>query len=152
MLLTNSRLKLPQFLCLVLTLFLLALAPVAGAENPRTFLADYTQISYNLNSGLLSNEVNCVLQTADGFLWVASYAGLERYDGQEFQLMHATDGRPVTRVRRLFEDSRHRLWIGTNSGLYIGEKGNITRDRTEASTYVRAFAESTDGNIYMGTA
>ena len=147
----SHRLSWPQFLCLSLTIVFLTLAPVAWAENPRTFLADYTQTYYNLNNGLLSNEVNCVLQTADGFLWVASYAGLQRYDGQDFQLMHATDGRPVTRVRELFEDSRHRLWIGTNSGLYIYEKGILTRDRTESSTYVRAFIESTDGNIYMGT-
>lgn len=146
------RLRLPQLLCLSLIILLLALAPAAGAENPRTFLADYTQIYYNLNNGLLSNEVNCVLQTADGFLWVGSYAGLQRFDGQEFQPMHDETGKLVTRVRTLFEDSRHRLWIGTNSGLYLSENGIITKDRQEANTYLRAFTESTQGTIYMGTA
>ncbi|MCH4157136.1 MAG: HD domain-containing protein [Acidaminococcaceae bacterium] len=149
---TKLRLRLPQLVYLCLTLALLALAPAAGAENPRTFLADYTQIYYNLNNGLLSNEVNCVLQTADGFLWVGSYAGLQRYDGQEFQPMHDDSGKLIKRVRTLFEDSRHRLWIGTNSGLYLAENGVITKDRLEANTYLRAFAESSHGTIYMGTA
>jgi energy-coupling factor transport system substrate-specific component len=48
-------------------------------------------------------------------------------------------------VRTLFEDSRHRLWIGTNSGLYLAENGVITKDRLEANTYLRAFAESSHG-------
>lgn len=146
-----SRASLFIFLFMLYTIFCIPLHFV-HAENPRAFLADYTQIYYNLNNGLPANEVNCVLQTADGYIWVASYAGLERYDGQDFQLMYDADNKPVTRVRELFEDHQHRLWIGTNNnGLYVWENGTITKDIDSVSTTIRAFAESTDGVLYTGS-
>ena len=149
----ESRLRLLRNLCIILGLFLWLGQPgrVSG-ENKRAFLADYVQVCYNLNNGLFSDEANCVLQSSDGFIWVASYAGLQRYDGQNFQLMLDNNGRAVSRTRKLFEDSVHRLWIGTNNnGIYVNENGIISKYRQVDSASVRAFAEDQEGRIYVGT-
>jgi len=140
-----------QPLCLSLGLLLLVPGWASG-ENRRAFLADYVQAYYNLNNGLISDEANCVLQTSDGFIWVASYAGLARYDGQSFQLIQDKTGKPVSRTRKLFEDSLHRLWIGTNNnGIYLAEHGTIARYPLLTNASVRDFAEDGDGRIYVGT-
>ena len=131
--------------------FLLLLGlPVAQAD--RSFLADYLQVHYDFGSGLLSDEANQVMQTRDGYIWVASYAGLLRYDSQRFQLMKDVDGQSVMRVRSLFEDSKSRLWIGTNNmGLLRYEAGKITPVKEETAPIVRAVTEDESGTVYIAS-
>lgn len=131
--------------------FLLLLGlPVAQAD--RSFLADYLQVHYDFGSGLLSDEANQVMQTRDGYIWVASYAGLLRYDSQRFQLMKDVDGQSIMRVRSLFEDSKSRLWIGTNNmGLLRYEAGKITPVKEETAPIVRAVTEDESGTVYIAS-
>ena len=60
-----------------------------------------------------SDEANTITQTRDGYLWIGSYSGLMRFNGQVFQTMKDVNDQIISRVRCLYEDSKHRLWIGT---------------------------------------
>ena len=44
----------------------------------------WVQESWTVDDGLPSNALTRVLQTRDGFLWIASYNGLLRFDGARF--------------------------------------------------------------------
>jgi len=135
-----------------LLLFFFIFQIIYVAATDRNFLSDYTQTRYDINNGLLSNESNDVLQTRDGHVWVGSYAGLMRFDGQNFQLMRMDDGTAITRVRTLFEDSRGRLWIGTNNlGLLVYEQGKFAKKAEETAISIRDIVEDTVGNIYIGS-
>lgn len=40
--------------------------------------------SYNKSHGLLNNQISDVFQDSQGFLWIATYEGLIRFDGIDF--------------------------------------------------------------------
>ncbi len=63
---------------------------------------------YGTNEGLPSNWVNDVMQSRDGFVWIATDNGLVRYDGAEFKLITpaSTQQSPRSEVRVLYEDQR----------------------------------------------
>lgn len=110
-------------------------------------------VLYDNSNGLPTSEANAITETADGFIWIGSYSGLIRYDGNTFERMDSTHG--IASVRSLFVDSRDRLWIGTNdSGIFVMERGEFTHidaDGDFKSVAVRSFAEDPDGYIYAAT-
>ena len=120
--------------------------PVSGNET-------YFAVLYDNKNGLPTSEANAVLQTSDGFLWIGSYAGLIRYDGCSFERLDSSTG--IASVVRLFEDSRNRLWIGTNdNGLAMMERGELRVWGEEdglTSSKVGLIAEDASGIIYAGT-
>ncbi|HLP75987.1 MAG TPA: two-component regulator propeller domain-containing protein, partial [Candidatus Paceibacterota bacterium] len=71
-------------------------------------------------NGLPQNSVAAVLQTRDGYLWVGTYNGLARYDGDSFTVFDAdksnTPEMRSSRVVSLFEDNSGTLWIGHETG------------------------------------
>ena len=113
----------------------------------------YSTVIYNNTSGLPTSEANAITETRDGFIWIGSYSGLIRYDGNTFERMGTSTG--IGSVVCLFVDSRDRLWIGTNdSGVAVMERGEFRMwGKAEGllSTYVCAIAEDDQGKIYIAT-
>lgn len=69
------------------------------------------------------NASRCVIKDRQGFIWVATIDGLNRYDGYRFRI-YQTDSRDSNSISgnyisQLFEDSKGRLWVGTGSGLNL---------------------------------
>ena len=82
----------------------------------------YSSILFDNTNGLPTAEANAIAETSEGFIWIGSYGGLIRYDGNTFERMDSTDG--IASVVTLFVDSRNRLWVGTNdSGVAVMEMG-----------------------------
>ena len=87
------------FFCTVLVLTLLLPCMTAGfcdgkmtgaAEDSRQFVDPvtypdrYSGVLYNNTNGMPTSEANAVAETSDGFIWIGSYSGLSRYDGNSF--------------------------------------------------------------------
>ena len=81
---------------------------------------------YDNSTGLPTSEANAIAETSDGFIWIGSYGGFIRYDGNSFELYRATAG--IASVVGLFVDSQDRLWIGTNdNGAAVMDRvGGVT--------------------------
>ena len=95
----------------------LAVDPVEERDN-------YSAVMYDNTNGLPTSEANAIAQTSEGFIWIGSYGGLIRYDGNTFERMDSTTG--IGSVVSLHVDSTDRLWIGTNeSGLALMDRGEI---------------------------
>ena len=77
--------------------------------------AQYRVDSWNADNGLPQNQVNKILQTRDGFIWLATFGGLVRYDGAIFQTFNTvnTTGIKSSRFTSLFEDNEGNLWAPT---------------------------------------
>ncbi len=115
----------------------------------------YVKTIYNEQNGLPTGEANTVLQTSDGYIWIGSYGGLIRYDGSNFR-NYSTDGSvSSSSIRSLFEDSKGRLWIGTNdAGVYLYENGSFSTIKSPGDysfLCIRDFAEDKDGRIYIAS-
>lgn len=113
---------------------------------------NFVQQIYNNTNGMVCSEANAICQTDDGYIWIGSYAGLTRYDGTNFEFIH--EGGLVS-VRCMMNDSRGRLWIGTNdAGIARYENGVFSFINTASglsSNSVRCFAEDSEGNVFVGT-
>ena len=114
----------------------------------------YSAVVYTNTSGLPTSEANAIVQTDDGFIWIGSYSGLIRYDGNTFERMSYQTG--ISGVVELFVDSKGRLWIGSNDvGAAVLENGEFRffgREQGLSSLYVHTITEDSGGNIYLGTA
>lgn len=131
---------------ILLTAFFMAEPVYARGDLP------LVETVFNERNGLPTGEANDVIQTSEGYIWIGSYGGLIRYDGEVFRNF-STEGRlPSSSVRTLFEDSIGRLWIGTNdAGVFVMEGDVISSPAGQPSDSflcVRGFAEGADGVIY----
>lgn len=83
--------------------------------------------SISIAQGLSQGMVFDILQDKEGFIWVATKNGLNRYYGYGFNIytndpydIHSVSSNLVT---ELFEDSEGRIWAGTeNAGLNVFDK------------------------------
>ena len=114
----------------------------------------YIQRFYNADNGLPCGHANDIAQTHDGILWVGSYSGLYRYNGNSFTFMENFDS--VKNVNCLYVDEEGRLWIGTNdSGVVVAIDGRqvsiFDTNKGLPSDSVRSIVQSANGDYYIGT-
>jgi signal transduction histidine kinase/ligand-binding sensor domain-containing protein len=83
-----------------------------------THAQQYRFDSWTTDTGLPQNSVNAILQTRDGYLWLATSDGLVRFDGVRFTVFNKANNRGIrsNRFTTLFEDKRGALWAGTEDG------------------------------------
>ncbi|RYZ30647.1 MAG: response regulator, partial [Chitinophagaceae bacterium] len=124
--------------------------------------ADYQTIS--TAEGLSQGHVFDILQDAEGFIWVATKNGLNRYDGYSFKVYVNDPYNPNTissnTITKLFEDSKGRIWAGTeDAGLNIFDKktGKFYRLANKVSDVsslsgnsIGAIEELADGRMLVG--
>lgn len=144
-------------LLLIMMLLISAVSVGAAEENEQTAPeeGEFIQIYYD-DAGLLSNEANVIEYTENGYIWVGSYGGLARYDSHSF-VTYGDDYDSIMNgvsVRTLYEDSKGRLWIGSNEkGVYLHKNGSFSSVDTSAagiSGSIRAFTEA-DNKIYIAS-
>lgn len=85
--------------------------------------------SISIAQGLSQGMVFAILQDKEGFIWVATKNGLNRYDGYGFRVFtndpYNTKSLSNNTITALFEDSKGRIWAGTeNAGLNVYDKKN----------------------------
>jgi ligand-binding sensor domain-containing protein len=71
--------------------------------------------------GLSGDVVYCVLEDKQGFLWIGTHRGLNRFDGYRFRYYmydpEDTNSISGNHVHCIKEDGDAVLWISTNKGL-----------------------------------
>ena len=114
----------------------------------------------SIDQGLSNNSINSILQTSDGFLWIATKDGLNRFDGKTFKIFkhffNDSTSLPQNYVMSLFEDSKSNFWIGTWGGglcKYNSEFENFTNFNfpNKQDDYVQCLFEDDSSNIWIGT-
>ena len=85
--------------------------------------------SWGTGQGLLPDDsVLALTQTHDGYLWLGTLNGMVRFDGIRFTVFDEsnTTNLPSSKIRRLFEDSRSNLWVGTvTAGAALISQGRV---------------------------
>ncbi|GGJ02895.1 hypothetical protein GCM10007978_45550 [Shewanella hanedai] len=86
--------------------------PLLAMENQPIFDA------YKAEQGLSMNTVNDIVTDDQGFLWIATQAGLNRYDGKHFKFYQTSQnntGPTDKHIKKLFFGKAKQLWLLTNS-------------------------------------
>lgn len=71
---------------------------------------------YDVSNGLAHSHVSAMHQDAKGFLWLATWEGLSRFDGYRFTNYGARDGLGDPIINDVVEDRKGNIWVATNGG------------------------------------
>lgn len=104
----------------------------------------------SVEDGLSNNQIKCILQDREGFLWFGTSDGLNKYDGHTFTVFQHDPNSPDSslhsnHVLDLYEDRSGKIWVTTVSGIIGGGGGLHQIDkRTGVVTRVRIKAPSVE--------
>jgi len=134
------------------------------AQDATSLQSSYSFLHLGPSNGLASNVVNSVLQDEEGYIWIATINGLQRYDGNRFITFFHEDGNPTSipnnDISALLLDRDKNLWIVST----LGQVGIFDKKRfVYKPTTVKARDEKTlrgpknimddsNGNIFLDVA
>lgn len=99
-----------------------------------------------IENGLSQNTINAICQDKQGFLWLGTQDGLNRYDGYEFKVYRhkPNDTTSISHswIWDIFEDSGQHLWIAPWKGLNLFDEAR--------NQFVRFLPDSLDQNSIKG--
>ncbi len=99
---------------------LVTIAGIAWAGSPGVPL-QFKHLT--AEDGLSHSWVRAILQDHQGYMWLGTNAGLNRYDGYSFRIYRHErgNGRSLLNatINCLFQDTHGRLWIGHEGGLSL---------------------------------
>ena len=137
---------------LILLLFLCA-APCNISAQVGRFFSSYKEISNSL--------INQVYQDRNGFIWIATEDGLNRYDGTKFTVYRHNDNEGSIKnnyVHSILDDSQGRFWVGCINGLLLYDQAADTfteqvliRDGKTIHPHVTSIIEQDNGDILFAT-
>ena len=135
----------------------------ARAIDPKQPATSYLRNTFTVEDGLSSNVVNAIVQTRNGFLWIGTDAGLNRFNGRHFTPIYfrGPKSTPQGIVSALAEGPDGDLWIGTSAGLVrISRLALDQFDRSLSVFYhpgagisdeITCLHFSRDGTLWVGT-
>jgi signal transduction histidine kinase/CheY-like chemotaxis protein/ligand-binding sensor domain-containing protein len=146
------------WVCLLPLAFFFFRNATAQTFDSTKAMTQYVRQVWQEDDGLPENAVQTVVQTRDGYLWLATEEGLVRFDGISFTVFDKSNT-PELRsnyIVALREGHDGSLWIGTSgSGAYRLKDGKFSAYPPVpelAHSTVWSFYEGHDGSMWIGTA
>jgi len=117
--------------------------------------------TWRIEDGLPQNSISAMAQTRDGYLWLATFDGLVRFDGSRFAVFDPvnTNEMKTSRMEKLFVDRSGALWIfpdrtGSEAGPIVYSDG-VFKSFASApgfpSRHVLSVREDRAGGIWLKT-
>jgi signal transduction histidine kinase/ligand-binding sensor domain-containing protein/DNA-binding response OmpR family regulator len=147
-----------RLLCLNYIIFLLTffrMQAVAGPVDP--FFVQH----YDNRNGLSNSSINHIFKDASNLLWVATWDGLNMYDGNLFHVFNYSKENNFKSIgsnviQQVTEDKRGNIWINTIEGIsrYEKQTGKFYNyfynqdQRSRVSEQEYALAVDTAGKVY----
>ena len=134
----------------------LVLAAPAYALSPDLKIKQLYHTAWTAKEGA-PTDIEDLAQTSDGYLWIASTAGLFRFDGVHFERIDSMHG------QRLLSTSVYALWAPPSGGLWVGYafggasfiRGSMISNYAERDGLpvgsVRSITQDKDGVVWVAT-
>ncbi len=138
--------------------FLLPLNVVAQSQNIRF---DH----FSVDQGLSQSSGTALLQDRDGFIWIGTQDGLNKFDGVSFKV-YSHDPEDSTSISKnnigqLFQDADGFIWITSEGGILdrfnprtevaVSFTEKLLNSRPSANTFICAIQNSADGKTWFAT-
>lgn len=116
--------------------------------------AQYRFDHWTINDGLPNNAINAIVQTSDGYLWLATNDGLARFDGIRFAIFNHgnTPGIGGNRFFSLYEDRDGALWAGSENSILYYREGKFRTYTTQdglPNDEIYKIEEGDDGRLWI---
>ena len=96
--------------------------------------------NYTVNDGLISNSIRRIFQDSKGFLWIATWEGLSKYDGYKFTNFSTANGLSHNLVNDFYESSDGKLYVATNNGhVDIIQENKVIQKGVISETVINRF-------------
>jgi signal transduction histidine kinase/ligand-binding sensor domain-containing protein/CheY-like chemotaxis protein len=129
-------------------------APLLALDPSKPF-DQYRLEVWEEEQGLPHYSVNSIAQGGEGYLWLATYYGLVRFDGKKFVVFDRTNTPQLesNQIWSLARDASGTLWIGATSGLLTYREGRIQAHPAPElrKVSVRAVHAAANGEVWVGT-
>lgn len=115
-------------ICLMITACHVAMA---AGDGPKVTTRQIPIEHFGANDGLSQGLITAMAQDSDGYIWIGTKDGLNRYDGYTFKVYRyqMSDSTSIASnyVTSLYVDEANRLWIGTETqGVYLFDRATET--------------------------
>ena len=132
-------------------LLLLLLCSCSAFSYNQQSVYDFDIKHWGSTEGLSSNSVRSVSQDAQGYIWLATQFGLNRFDGVQFEHFTKESHRQLASnaLTKLLHDSRSYMWVGTKAGLSGFDPLTLKFDRYQILAEVTAILEVRPGEIWV---
>ena len=121
-------------------------------------VVDSTDIHFSRLStaqGLSQARAKHIVQDDQGFVWLGTQSGLNRYDGHRFKVFTNDNSRPNSLsgvyIHSLFKDRSGSLWIGSDQFLDKFDPKSELFTHYRVDTRVGDISEDRDGYIWLAT-
>ncbi|WP_232366464.1 EAL domain-containing protein [Salinimonas sediminis] len=129
--------------------------------SPHSYAVSITDIYFKeltLRDGLSDLTVLDIAEDKDGYIWIATLTGLNRYSGYDIKQYTPSDAEgslPAGSIHALFTDSQGQLWVGINTSLarYEPKTDSFKTIQTEKlqsdNKIINAVIEVEDNNLLL---
>jgi diguanylate cyclase (GGDEF)-like protein len=143
--------------CFYLIYFTIYIIGSVFAIKAEKSLVEQNFTNWTTKQGLPTDTILDIYQDDFGYIWLASYMGLIRFDGIKFKLFNkrTTPAFESNSARVIEGDDKGNLWIGTNSDGLIHKNGSdYTKYTVEdglPDNSVRSLVVDDNGVLWIGT-
>lgn len=122
----------------------------SSALDPSRQISQYSHTAWRISDGFFNGTPQAIAQTADGYLWIGTEAGLVRFDGVRFVPWTAPNGEhlPSSRIHSLLGSRDGSLWIGTSRGLVKWNHFQLT-SMQGGSSFIESIVEEPQGKVWI---
>lgn len=139
--------------CLCFLMTLCSFAATAGEYRYSYFR------NLSISDGLSENNVRCIIQDRNGFMWFGTKDGLNRYDGVNFKKFQSRQEGDFdfSYITHLCEDRDGLIWVGSDSGVgyynpeteQVKELDALTKDKIAIKGAVSEIVEDEKGLLWL---
>jgi signal transduction histidine kinase/ligand-binding sensor domain-containing protein/DNA-binding response OmpR family regulator len=114
---------------------------------------DFDELS--IEDGFSSSRANVILQDRKGYMWIGTWNGLNRYDGNHCVVYQPSINDTLSisnrEVTAMIEARDGSLWVGTTQGLNKYDPVHNHFKRFQFEKRITSLVEDFDRNIWVGT-
>ncbi len=138
-------------------LFLLAVS-CSGPDDKALLPAEMnhpTEESLVISSHLSNQRISGIAEDGDGYIWISTFRGLNRYNGHDYHQYYRTDDEtsiPDNQLNAVFNDSKNRLWVASiNGAAYYTDQDDFHRVDMKGVSNLSGtqFVENSKGRLFL---
>ena len=119
----------------------------------------------SISEGLSQVLINSIIQDKEGFIWIATHDGLNKYDGYTFKVFKPDSKNQNSisnnQIKVVYEDKQGYIWVGTGSGglcrfdkkseKFTTYTNNEKDPNSISADAVYSVFEDSKGRLWVGT-
>lgn len=121
-----------------------------------------TRTFFSTDNGLSNSLINQIYQDKEGYIWIATEYGLNKFDGINFTTYKQIEGDPTSirhnYIRTIFESSTGDFYIGTMEGLMKYDSATdsfldieLIKENNLVYPHISSITETQNGDIWLTT-